>query len=230
MKNSPARRKNAPAETIVEQLIQSIRESVRQGRLAQGERLVVADVARTFGASVGPVREAIRRLTGEGLLEFTPHCGATVRAYTERDVRETFQVREVIEGLAARLAAENIHRADYAQRLRECRRRLHKSVDAGASDFSDARQQFHDLLYEIAGNAMLKESAMRLTFPLNRRLFNELTGKQRSEASLREHDEIIDAILAGDAVRAERAMRLHLHNGAIAVCEVLELSRTAAST
>src|SRR5262249_54932236 len=112
MTNRPPPVKNVPAETVVEHVIKSIRESVRQGRLAQGERLVVADLAKAFGVSVGPVREAIRRLAGEGLLEFTPHCGASVRAYTERDVREIFQVRGAIEGLAARLAAENIHRAD----------------------------------------------------------------------------------------------------------------------
>lgn len=229
MTNRPPAVKSPPAETIVEHVIRSIRESIRQGRLAQGERLVVADVAQMFGVSVGPVREAIRRLAGEGLLEFTPHRGATVRAFTERDVREAFQVREAIEGLAARLAAENIHRADYAQRLRDCRKRLHKTTADSNSALTDARQSFHDLLYEIAGNQVLKESALRLTFPLNRLLFNELTGKERAQASLREHDEMIDAILAGDAARAERAMRAHLHHGAIAVCEALDRLRTAAA-
>lgn len=152
-----------------------------------------------------------------------------MRAYTERDVREIFQVREAIEGLAARLAAENIHRADYATRLRACRRRLHETGNGSIAELTDARQLFHDLLYEIAGNAVLTESAMRLTFPLNRLLFNELAGNERAQESLKEHDEIIDAVLAGNGTRAERAMRLHLHNGAIAVCEVLERLRTAAA-
>jgi len=194
---------------------------------AQGERLVVADIAEMFGVSVGPVREAIRRLTGEGLLEFTPHRGASVRAYSERDVRDIFQLREAIEGYAAKLAAENIHRADYAQRLQHCRQRLHETVNCKTEELSEVRQLFHDLLYEVAGNAAIREAAQRVTFPMNRLLFNELTGKARADASLKEHDEIIDAILAGDSIRAERAMRIHLHNGAIAVCDVLELSRTA---
>ena len=93
-------------ETVVEHVIRSIREAIQTGRLAQGERLVVADVARMFGVSVGPVREAIRRLTGDGLVVFTPHRGASVRAYTERDVRDVFQLREAIEGYAAKLAAD----------------------------------------------------------------------------------------------------------------------------
>lgn len=226
MMKPPPPSRGAGAETIVEHVIQSIREAVRQGELAQGERLVVADIAQRYGVSVGPVREAIRRLTGEGLLEFAPHRGASVRAYSERDVREIFQVREAIEGYAAKLAAENIHRADYAKRLEDCRKRLHATVHASVEELSKVRQQFHDLIYEFGGNAAIKEAAERLTFPVNRLVFNELTGRARASASLKEHDEVIDAILAGDAVRAERAMRSHLHNGAIAVCEALVASRT----
>jgi DNA-binding GntR family transcriptional regulator len=221
--------KIAAAETLVEHIIQSIRESIRGGEFAQGERMVVADIARRYGVSMGPVREAIRRLAGEGLLEFTPHRGATVRAYSERDIREIFQVREAIEGYAARLAAENIHRGDYAARLRGCQKRMNAAGYRNIAALTDARQQFHDLLYEFAANAALKEAAMRLTFPVNRLLFNKLTPKERLLASTREHDEVIDAVLAGDGVRAERAMRVHLHNGAIAICELLELSRAAAS-
>jgi DNA-binding GntR family transcriptional regulator len=223
--NSSSNHSTAP-ETVVEHVIRSIREAIQTGRLAQGERLVVADVALMFGVSVGPVREAIRRLTGDGLVVFTPHRGASVRAYTERDVRDVFQLREAIEGYAAKLAAENIHRGDYAERLRRCQKRLHETVHAKVEDLTDAREEFHTLLYEFGANAAIKETAQRLHLPMNRLLFNDLTGRKCAEASLKEHDEIIEAILAGDALRAERAMRVHLHNGALAVCEVLEASRT----
>lgn len=227
-KRSP--RKAAASETLVEQIIQSIRDGIHRGEFAQGARLVVADLAAEFGVSMGPVREAIRRLTGEGLLEFTPHRGATVRAYTERDVREIFQVREAIEGYAARLAAENIYLADFAARLRECQKRMHDAGYRKIEALTDARQHFHELLYTFAGNAALKEAALRLTFPANRLLFNKLTPRDRLIASAREHDEIIDAVLRGDGVRAERAMRVHLHNGAIAICELLEASRAGAAS
>jgi DNA-binding GntR family transcriptional regulator len=213
--------KTTSSETIVEHLSHAIRDLVRQGEYAQGDRLVVAEVAQRFGVSVGPVREAIRRLVGEGLLDFAPHRGASVRAYSERDVREVFQLREAIEGYAAKLAAENIHRGDYAKRLEQCRERLHKTAHARVDVMSEARQHFHDLLYEIGGNSAIREAGARLSLPINRLLFNKLTGEKRAAASLKEHDEIIEAVLAGDGLRAERAMRAHLHNGAIAVCEVL---------
>jgi len=213
---------NKPHETIVEHLIHAIRESIRHGRFVQGQRLVVADISRMFGVSVGPVREAIRRLTGEGLLEFTPHRGAAVRVFTERDVRETFQVREALEGYVAKLAAENIHRGDYKSRLVACQLKLRDAVNAKVNNLSEARQEFHDLLYEIAGNAMLREAALRVTFPVFRLQFNKLTGTARATQSLQEHDEIIAAILSADGLRAERLMRSHLRNGAIAVCQALD--------
>src|ERR1700716_154277 len=92
------------AETVVEYTIGSLRNAIGEGRLAPGQRLVVADVTKMFGVSAGPVREAIRRLTGEGLVDITPHRGATVRQFSTGEVREIFEVREMIEGLAAKLA------------------------------------------------------------------------------------------------------------------------------
>lgn len=211
---------DAPSETIVEHIIRSIRDAIREGHLAQGQRLVVADISREFGTSAGPVREAIRRLTGEGLLEFTPHRGAAVRRFGERQVREIFQVREALEGYAARLAAENIGRSDYRDRLAGCLARL-RSTLGELAPHTQAKQDFHDLLYEFSGNDVLRETATRLTSPLYRLHFNELMGLDRARESLREHEGIVEAILAGDGVRAERLMRTHLRNGAMAVSEVL---------
>jgi DNA-binding GntR family transcriptional regulator len=210
------------SETLVEHLADSIRQSIRQGQLVPGQRLVVAELASMFGASAGPVREAIRRLTGEGMVEFAAYKGASVRAFTARDIREIFQVREGVEGLAARLAAENIGHADHAARLTDVGALLREASTKSHIAFSDARQAFHDVLYLIAGNAVLRETALRLTFPLYRIYFNEKTGAERAQESLVEHEGIIAAILSGDGVRAERLMRAHLRNGAEAVCVALD--------
>ena len=209
--------------TLVEQVTGAIREAIRQGELKAGQRLVVADLSEQYGVSFGPVREAIRRLAGEGYLDFTPHKGATVRGFSEKDIRDLFQAREAIEGMVARLAAENIDRADYAQRLIACHKDLHEHMlDSDAQKSSDVRQLFHDLLYEFAGNKLLAETGQRLTYPLHRVHFNAMAGRARAEVSLVEHDAIIKAILAGDGVRAERVMRQHLRSGAAAFCEVLD--------
>ncbi|WP_417450153.1 GntR family transcriptional regulator [Kordiimonas sp.] len=216
-------RETGATGTLVEQITAALREAVRHGEFKAGQRLIVADLSEQFGVSFGPIREAIRRLAGEGYLDFTPHKGATVRGFGEKELREVFQVREAIESFAARLAAENIHHGDYAQRLTACHKDLHDHMLGGdAQKSSDVRQLFHDLLYEVAGNPYLKEAGQRFTYPLHRVRFNEMAGRVRTEDSLREHDDIIRAVLAGDGARAERMMRIHLRNRATAFCELLD--------
>lgn len=215
--------KSINSVTIVEQVINSIREAIKDGRLIAGQRLIVADISKEFSVSFGPVREAIRRLAGEGYLEFIPHKGASVKAFGEKEIRDFFQTREAIEGFVAKLAAENIGRSDYSDRMKECRIQLHKLVvDGTTKESTDIRQYFHDLLYEIAGNSLLKEAGLRLTYPLQRIYFNEVTSKSHTQDSLEEHNKIIDAILAGEGCQAERKMRIHLRNRSIATCEVLD--------
>ncbi|PCI57581.1 MAG: hypothetical protein COB45_03010 [Gammaproteobacteria bacterium] len=215
--------KSINSVTIVEQIINAIRNAIKDGRLIAGQRLIVAEMSKEFNVSFGPVREAIRRLAGEGYLEFIPHKGASVKAFGEKEIREFFQTREAIEGFVAKLTAENIARSDFSERMKECQIQLHKlMVDGTLKESTDVRQYFHDLLYEIAGNSMLKEAGLRLTYPLQRIYFNEVTGKSHTEDSLKEHSEIIDAILAGEGCRAERKMRTHLRNRSMAACEVLD--------
>src|SRR3982074_2617130 len=100
-------------ETVVEHTISALRDAIRDGRVAPGQRLVVADITKMLGVTNGPAREAIRRLTGEGLVEIIPHRGASVREFTSGGVYDISQFREVIEGLAARLAAEKMPSKDY---------------------------------------------------------------------------------------------------------------------
>jgi len=207
------------AETVVEYAINAIREQIRDGRLAEGQRLVVAEVTRRLGVSNGPVREAIRRLTGEGLVEITPHRGAAVREFSNRDVREIFEVREVLEGLAARLAAERIGQGD-----RDRLRALHeesKAVLAGGKGYIDHNQSFHEMIYALAGNERVREQARQLTLPIYRRRLHHLMDPGYARASAAEHALIVEAILEGDGAAAERAMRNHIRNSGVAMLEAV---------
>ncbi|NQY89702.1 MAG: GntR family transcriptional regulator [Colwellia sp.] len=209
--------------TIVEQIINAIRDAIKDGRLIAGQRLIVADISKEFSVSFGPVREAIRRLAGEGYLAFIPHKGASVKAFGAKEIREFFQTREAIEGFVAKLAAENIARVDYSDRMKECQIQLNKlMVDGTLKESTDIRQYFHDLLYEIVGNSLLKDTGLKLTYPLQRIYFNDATGKSRTQDSLEEHNEIINAVMAGEGYQAERKMRAHLRNRSAAACDVLD--------
>ncbi len=217
-------------ETVVEYTISALRDAIREGRLAQGQRLVVADVTRMLGVSNGPVREAIRRLTGEGLVEITPHRGATVREFTVRDVREIFQLREVLEGLAARLAAERTGVADFHARLAASREEARAILLRGAG-YIEHNQAFHELIYEMAGNARVLEQSRQLTLPIYRLRFHHLMEPAYARTSAAEHEMVTEAILKGDGVRAERTMRNHIRNSGAAMLGALDASahRPAAS-
>lgn len=207
------------AETVVEYTIDAIREAIRDGRYVEGQRLVVADVTRQFGVSNGPVREAIRRLTGEGLVEIIPHRGAAVRAFTRKDVREIFEVREVIEGLAARLAAERIDVGDARRRLLALQGEA-TGASAGGG-YVDHNQAFHELIYDLAGNERVREQARQLTLPLYRRRTHYLMDPAYARTSALEHGLIVEAILEGDGAGAERAMRNHIRNSGVAMLEAM---------
>lgn len=212
-----------PVETVVETTISALREAIREGRYAQGQRLVVADVTKALGVSAGPVREAIRRLTGEGLIEITPHRGASVRTFKAKDVREIFQLREAIEGLAARLAAEHIGLGDHREKMKSCVAEMRRIVNARErSAYVQHNHRFHELIYAMAGNDRLRETASQLTLPIYKMRFHRLLDTNYDKTSAGEHELIAAAILEGDGSRAERAMRAHIRSSGESMLEAMQ--------
>ncbi len=209
------------AETVVENAIATLREAIRDGRLAQGQRLVVADVKDLLGVSAGPVREAIRRLTGEGLVDVVPHKGAIVRRFSSNDVREIFEAREVVEGLAARLAAEKIDQGDNRRRLKACRDGMKRAARDGLA-YIQHNQEFHRLVYELADNRRVAELADQLTLPIYRLQYHRLMDPAHIGVSMAEHAALIDAILAGDGARAEQLMRAHVRHSGQAMLDAVK--------
>jgi DNA-binding GntR family transcriptional regulator len=209
-------------ETVVEYTISALRDAIRDGRVAPGQRLVVADITKMLGVSNGPVREAIRRLTGEGLVEIIPHRGASVREFTSSDVHEIFQLREVIEGLAARLAAEKMPSKENRVRLQSIIDAMAASVADGA-EYINHNQTFHELIYEMASNVRVREQARQLTLPLYRLRYHWRMDPEYARTSAAEHEVIAQAIMDGDGRRAERLMRRHIRNSGAAMLSALEV-------
>jgi DNA-binding GntR family transcriptional regulator len=214
-------------ESAVESTIARIREAIRSGTFAPGQRLVVADLCKRLGVSAGPVREAIRRLTGESLVDITPHKGATVREFGAREVREIFEVREMIESGAARLAAERIGKADYRARLQRMLADMRRVVSE-REDYIPLNQAFHELIYEMADNRRVIDIATQLTLPIYRLRFHNLMSHRFVKTSAEEHEAIAGAILAGDGDAAERAMRVHIRSSRDSMLESLDFATSVA--
>ena len=181
-----------------------VRELIITGELDPGEQLRQRDLARRFGVSQTPVREAMRRLESEGLLISDTHRGFSVVPPDAGRVEENFQIRAALESLGAALAARKIDAAGLA-RLRELNGRMRALADDDPA-YAELNREFHFTVYEYAGSPLLL-SLMRL-------LWASLHGGprvSRSHAeSARQHDEILAALAGGDDAAASARTYQHI--------------------
>jgi DNA-binding GntR family transcriptional regulator len=187
-----------------------LREAIVNLRLRPGEPLREAALAEKLGVSKTPLREAFARLEQEGLVETTSFKGAVVTGYSERDLKEIYELRALLEGAAARSAAE---RADDAtlRALRDVLDRSRALRDAGdLVGLAELLGRFDVIVYSQVTNDRIGALIDNLRAHLTRigRLTEDIPG--RVEASVEEHAAIVDAILARDPDEAERRMRVHI--------------------
>lgn len=208
MKDADAK---AVESTVVDYTIDALRDAIRSGRLAPGQRLVVADITSMLSVSAGPVREAIRRLTGEGLIEIVPHRGASVRQITLRDLEEIFELRGAVEGLAARLAAQHASEDGFLDELHTLMEEM--TVHATSEDVTGylrTNTAFHDLIYRMSGNDRLRTLAAQLVMPVYQVRLPQRMDRAAMQISFRDHKIIAAALTKGDGDAAEAAMRVHV--------------------
>lgn len=212
--------------TVVDYTIDALREAIRSGRLAPGQRLIVADVTAMLSVSAGPVREAIRRLTGEGLIEIVPHKGASVRRITPGDLKEIYELRGAIEGLAARLAAERT--PTFLDELTAVMEEMDEL--AGAEDvegFLRNNTSFHELVYRMSGNVRVRTLASQLILPIYQLRLPQRMNLAALHLSHSEHREIVAALMKGDGEGAETAMRRHIAHAGQGLMEALAAEQPA---
>lgn len=215
---------NPARATAVQSVVDAIVEGVKEGRYAPGQRLVEADLTAELGVSRGPLREALGRLAAEGVLEIEPYRGALVRRLGREDVLDLFQIREVLEGEAARLAATLIDEGDHRPRLVAAIAAVDGFLDRNDSvGYMDENSRFHELIVELSGNKLLARLIGQLQVHAFRLLFRRMVVEDTAvENSIAEHDQVAAAILAGDARAAERAMRHHVRRSGEMVLRTAE--------
>lgn len=195
----------------------ALRAAIVRGEIAPDARLVEADLSTAFAMSRGAVRTALIRLEQDGLVVREPHRGARVRRVSDGEAVEILEARAVLEGLAARQAAERIDDAGRA-RLGSYLARQRALFAAGdLLGASDVNAELHATLLDLSGHG----TAIRLIGTLSaqsvRYQYRTILIPGRPAASLAEHTAIVEALLAGQADEAESAMRRHLLNVAGAV-------------
>jgi DNA-binding GntR family transcriptional regulator len=197
----------------VAHIVERLRGDILARRLSPGARLVESDLTMRFAVSRGPVREALRRLAAEGLIEHAPHRGALVRRLSPREIQELFQIRVELESLGARLAAKADDPGRRA-RFSDAIRPIFDDSPRNACEYLAENAAFHDAILTLADNRQLRDLAMRLQLPLIMAQVGEVLTPKVLEASVHEHRAIAAAICERDPRAAEAALRAHLERAA----------------
>ena len=180
---------------------------LREGRLNPGDRLRETELADRLGMSRTPVREAIRQLEADGIVTHVPRQGATIRTLDYAEVRELYEMRAVLEGTAARLAA----RAASDIEIEELIDMNQQMAQLGnAPEAFVLNRQFHAALLDAAKNRFLARSIHTLQKALMILGPTTLTEPDRAAKAVEEHFGVLDAIRAREGALAEAAMRAHI--------------------
>jgi DNA-binding GntR family transcriptional regulator len=189
-----------------EMVRQALQREITSGALRAGDRLVEEELAKRYGVSRSPIREAIRALASEGLVEVNARRGAMVAGVSPDEAREFVEVRALLEGYNARLAAR-YRRPDVLSRAEAILRE--GSAGQGSPErLLELNARFHDTLAEAGGNRTLRE----MMDGLRKRTASIFTaeGEEASRATWREHASILEAVLSGDETRAAELAEAHV--------------------
>jgi len=197
-----------------------LRGAILRGDLVPNQRLVEADMSSAFKLPRAAVRTALVRLEHEGLIEREPHRGARVRMVSEAEAVEILQARAALEGLAAAQAALNITPAGADELRAVLERQRAKLGDQDLMGASDINAQLHAKIVQLSGHATAQRLISSLNSQMVRFQFRTILIPGRPTQSLEEHGAIVEAVTAGDATKAQRAMHRHLTN----VAQALERS------
>jgi len=197
------------------QAASTIRAAILNSKFAPGQRLVENDLANQLGFNRGPIREALRVLSAEGLVSIERNRGAFVARASRAIIAEVFEARELLEGLAARRAAERAAASPLRSQLDQALVEEHRrSIDTDGLTLMDANERLHELIFATAGGAVTGRLIGQLQLPELRANFFQLTSPATWSDSVSDHIAVLEAILAGHANSAEDAMRAHVRRTA----------------
>lgn len=197
--------------TLAQQAYATIRADILANHFAPGSKLVVRVLTERLDLSPTPIKAALSALEREGFITNVPHRGYFVPKISRKDMREIYELREVIDGIAGRNAANLPDRTVLSDLLEELLRRQRSLVKGGwRPEYVDLDLEFHRAIWHVAANGRLLQSAENLIGQLKFGSGGSSRLPGRLPVALEEHAGIIDAIAAGDAVRAERECRAHV--------------------
>jgi len=210
---APAGAPRAPA-TLHGELLVALRDYIVEGNLEDGARVPERLLCNRFGISRTPLREALKVLAAEGLIELLPNRGARVRALSADDLRELFDVMGGLEALAGRLACERVSDGDVAEIERVHHEMYRFYLRREMHDYFRCNQEIHRMIVEAAGNAVLSATYASFAGRIRRVRYsaNLATDRDRWGEAMREHEAILDALRRRAGSELSDLLFQHLRN------------------
>jgi DNA-binding GntR family transcriptional regulator len=204
--------------TLSQESYRLLRSMILSAELKQGQRLIVRVLAETLGLSPTPIKEALVALEKEGFVVAVPRRGYTVASLEEADIHNLYAIREVLEGLAARLAAER-QPPLLLKTLTEIHHTQLSQLSNGRLEPSgDSDLAFHKTLWEATGNPYLNQTLETFAGKIRLLILSTRSAiPRRHTEAVEEHAAVLASIKSGQPDVAERAMRLHIQNSSLAL-------------
>ena len=189
-----------------------LREDILSGKYKENDELKEVAIGEELGVSRTPVREAFRQLELEGLIQIVPNKGAYVTGITKKDVRDIYMIRSLLEGLCARWATEHITPEQMAEMEENIVLSKFHAQKGHYEQLAQLDNRFHEILYEACNSKMLEHPLRDFHEYVLRVRRRTLSEKNRGTKSNEEHEQIMEAIRAKDADRAEALANAHMIN------------------
>ena len=203
----------------------TLRQAILRGELKPGERLMEIQLANKLGVSRTPIREALRKLELEGLVNMVPRKGAEVADITEKSLRDVLEVRKALEELSVQLACEKITEEEIEELKRVAERFKDTLDDQDVTKIAEADVAFHDVIYTATDNQKLILLLNNLREQMYRYRVEYLKKEEAYPQLIAEHEELIDNISKRNKEEATRIMCEHIDNQVATVINVIHTKR-----
>ena len=203
----------------------TLRQAILRGELKPGERLMEIQLANKLGVSRTPIREALRKLELEGLVNMVPRKGAEVADITEKSLRDVLEVRKALEELSVQLACEKITEEEIEELKRVAERFKDTLNDQDVTKIAEADVAFHDVIYTATDNQKLCLLLNNLREQMYRYRVEYLKKEEAYPQLIAEHEELIDNISKRNKEEATRIMCEHIDNQVATVINVIHTKK-----
>lgn len=198
------------SDTIKQQVYQIIKDQICKGNYSPGKWLQEKELANEFKVSRSPVREALRQLASDGLVIEIPHKGVFVKKITPKDIEDIFDIRVLLESYAIRKAYDNLTEENKNSLLQFVSELTQAHQEGNLHLYIELDTKLHNMIIDMGGNSVLKTTYEKVHSMIQQFRIYSLTGQQRFDESVIEHQGIVNGIISGKVDEADQINKTHL--------------------